>query len=62
MKDLGIAMDFKAKMITIDDVFLPVIELTICKNASTFRMQKPNNSSARKPISTQLLTNMQLGC
>jgi hypothetical protein len=30
MKELGIAMDFKAKMITIDDITLPVIASTIC--------------------------------
>jgi hypothetical protein len=39
-------------MITIDDITLPVMALTICKNASTFRMQKLNNSSAKEPIST----------
>jgi hypothetical protein len=31
MKELGIAMDFKAKMITIDDISLPAIASTICK-------------------------------
>ncbi len=40
MKELGIPMDFKAKMITIDDIILPVIASTISKNASTLRMQK----------------------
>jgi hypothetical protein len=40
-------------MITIDDITLPVIALTICNNASTFHMQKLNNSSAKEPISTQ---------
>jgi hypothetical protein len=30
MKELGIAMDFKAKMITIDDITLPVIASIIC--------------------------------
>jgi hypothetical protein len=40
MKELGIAMDFKAKMITIDDITLPVIASTICKNASTLHMRK----------------------
>jgi hypothetical protein len=44
---------FKAKTITIDDNTLPVIASTICKNASTLRMQKQNNSSAKEPISTQ---------
>jgi hypothetical protein len=32
---------------------LPVIASTICKNASTLRLQKLNNSSAKEPISTQ---------
>jgi hypothetical protein len=40
-------------MITIDDITLPVVASTICKNASTFRMQKLSNSSAKEPISTQ---------
>jgi hypothetical protein len=53
MKELGIAMDFKAKMITIDDITLPVIASTMCKNASTLRMQKLNNSSAKGRIRTQ---------
>jgi hypothetical protein len=44
---------FKAKTITIDDITLPVIASTICKNASTPHMQKLNNSSAKEPISTQ---------
>jgi hypothetical protein len=56
MKDLGIAMDFKAKTLTIGDITLPVIASTICKNASTLRMQKLNNSSAKEPISTQCAT------
>jgi hypothetical protein len=40
-------------MITIDEINLPVIALTICKNASTLCMQKLNNSSAKEPISTK---------
>jgi hypothetical protein len=40
-------------MITIDDITLPVIASTICKNATTLCMQKLNNSSAKEPISTQ---------
>ncbi len=44
---------FKAKTITMDDITLPVVASTTCKNASTFHMQKLNNSSAKKPISTQ---------
>jgi hypothetical protein len=53
MKELGIAMDLKAKRITIDNITLPVIASTICKNASIFRMQKLNNSSAKELICTQ---------
>jgi hypothetical protein len=53
MKELGIIMDFKAKMITIDDIILPVIASTICKNASTLHMQKLNDSSAKEPRSAQ---------
>ncbi len=36
-----------AKMITIDDITLPVIASTICKNASTFRMRKLNTAQLR---------------
>jgi hypothetical protein len=39
--------------ITIDDITLPVIVSTICKNASAFHMQKLNDSSAKASISTQ---------
>ncbi len=53
MKELGIAMDFRAKTRTVDEVTLPVIALTICKNASTFCMQKLNDSLAKELISTQ---------
>jgi hypothetical protein len=40
-------------MITIDDLTLPLIASTTCKNASTLHPQKLNNSSAKEPISTQ---------
>jgi hypothetical protein len=43
----------KAKAITIDDITLPMIASTICKNASILRMQKLSNSSAKEPTSTQ---------
>ncbi len=52
-KSLVSQWTFKAKMIAIDDITLPVIASTTCKNARTFRMQKLNNSLAKKPISTQ---------
>jgi hypothetical protein len=44
---------FKAKAITIDDITLPIIASTICKNASILRIQKLNNSSAKEPTRTQ---------
>jgi hypothetical protein len=40
-------------MITIDDINLPVIASTICKNASTLCMQKLINSLAKEPRNTQ---------
>ena len=52
MKELGIAMDFKAKTIIIDDITLPVIASTICKNASTLCMRRLNNSLAKELIIT----------
>jgi hypothetical protein len=42
-------------MVTIDDITLPVIASTICKNGSTLRLQKLNNSSAKEPINTHML-------
>jgi hypothetical protein len=53
MKELGITTDFKAKTITIDNITLPVIASTICKNGSAFCMQKAKYSSAKELISTQ---------
>ncbi len=38
MKELDIAIDFKAKAITIDDITLPMIASTICKNANILHM------------------------
>ncbi len=53
MKELGIAMDFKSQ----DDKHwwshLAVIASTICKNASTPRVQQLNDNLAKEPISTQ---------
>jgi hypothetical protein len=47
----------KAKTITIDDITLPVITLTICKNSSTLRMQKLNDSLAKEPRITHCANN-----
>jgi hypothetical protein len=43
----------KAKPITIDEVTLPLIPSTICKNASTLRVQQHNDKLAKETISTQ---------
>jgi hypothetical protein len=50
---MPVALETQWQTITIDDITLPVIASTICKNASTLRLQKLNNSSAKEPISTQ---------
>jgi hypothetical protein len=46
-------LTLNTKTITIDDITLPVIASTICKNASAFRMQKLKDSSAKELIRTQ---------
>jgi hypothetical protein len=46
-------LTLKAKTITIDEVALPVIASTICKNASTIRVQQLNDSLAKELISIQ---------
>jgi hypothetical protein len=46
--------DFKVKRIIIDEVTLPVIASTICKNASTLHMQQLNDSLAKELKSTQV--------
>jgi hypothetical protein len=46
MKELGIVVDFKV------EITLQVIPSTIPKNASTLRVQKLKNISAKEPINT----------
>jgi hypothetical protein len=53
MKELGIVMDFKAKMITIDEITLPMRNINHLQGASMLRALKLNNSSAMEPQSTQ---------
>jgi hypothetical protein len=38
---------------TVDEVTLPVIASTICKNSSTLGVQKLNDDLAKEPTSTQ---------
>jgi hypothetical protein len=53
MKELGIILDFKAKMITFDEVKLPIQNINYLQGASTLRVLKLNHSLAMEPHSTQ---------
>jgi hypothetical protein len=57
MKELGIVLDFKAKMITIDEVILPIRNINNLQGASMLRALKLNHSLAMEPHSTQDATN-----
>jgi hypothetical protein len=53
MKELGIMLYFKAKMITIDEITLPMRNINLLQGASKLRMLKLNNSLAKELMSTQ---------
>jgi hypothetical protein len=53
MKELGIIMDFKAKMMTVDEVKLPMQNINYLQGASTVWALKLNHSPAMEPHSTQ---------
>jgi hypothetical protein len=53
MKELGIIVDFKAKMITIDEVKLQMQNIKYLQGASALRALKLNHSLAMEPHSTQ---------
>ncbi len=55
-KELGIMLDFKAKMITIDEIILSMRNINHLQGASMLRMLKLNNSLAMEPQSTQDVT------
>jgi hypothetical protein len=57
MKELGIILDFKAKMITIDEVELPIQNINYLQGTSTLRVLKLNHSLAMELHSTQDATN-----
>jgi hypothetical protein len=44
MHELGIVLDFKAKTITIDEIFLPMRNINLLQGASALCMLKLNNS------------------
>ncbi len=52
MKELGIILDFKAKMITVDVVKLPMQNINYLQGTSMLRVLKLNHSLAMEPHST----------
>jgi hypothetical protein len=56
MKELGIMLDFKAKMITIDEIILPMRNINYLQGASMLHALKLNNSLAIESQSTQDVT------
>ncbi len=53
MKKHGIILDFKDKMITVDEVKLPMRNINYLQCSSTLRALRHNHSLAMKPQSTQ---------
>jgi hypothetical protein len=53
VKEYGIILDFKAKMITIDEIILPMRNFNNLQGASTLLALKLNHSLAMEPQSTQ---------
>jgi hypothetical protein len=53
MKKYGIILDFKDKMITVDEVKLPMQSNNYLQGSSTLRALKLNHSLAMEPHSTQ---------
>ena len=53
MKEYGIILDFKDKMITIDEVKLPLQIINYLQGSSTLRALKLNHILAMEPHSTQ---------
>jgi hypothetical protein len=52
MKELGIVLDFKSKTITIDEITLPMRDISLLQGSSMLRALKLNNSLAKEPLST----------
>jgi hypothetical protein len=53
MKKYGIILDFKDKMITVDEVKLPMQNINYLQGSSTLRVLRLNHSLAMEPQSTQ---------
>jgi hypothetical protein len=58
MKKYGIILDFKDKMITVDEVKLPMQNINNLQGSSTLRALKLNHSLAMEPQSTQDATKL----
>jgi hypothetical protein len=53
MEEFGIILDYKEKMITIDEVKLPMQSINYLQGSSTLRVIKLYHSLAMEPHSTQ---------
>jgi hypothetical protein len=53
MKEYRIILNFKAKMLTIDEIILPMRNINNLQGASTLHALKLNHSLAMEPQSTQ---------
>ncbi len=53
MKKYGIILDFEDKMITVDEVKLPMWNINYLQGSSTLRALKLNHSLAMEPQSNQ---------
>jgi hypothetical protein len=53
MKEYGIILDFKDKMITVDEINLPMRNINYLQGSSTIRALRLNQSFAMEPQSTQ---------
>ncbi len=58
MKKYGIILDFKDKMITVDEVKLPTQNINYLQSSSTLRALKLNHSLAMEPQITQDITKL----
>jgi hypothetical protein len=53
MKELGIVLDFKAKMTNVDEFILPIRNINHLQGTSPLRALKLDHSLAMEPQSTQ---------
>ncbi len=53
MKELGIILNFRDKMITIDEIILPMRNINNLQGSSVLRALRHNHSLAMEPQSTQ---------